>query len=593
MLFPAFLFALLTSILASYFNYWSGIACLLLLLCFRLPEKFVWSNLSYAVVTYCAVVIVNLLFIDTAYTAEDFYYIAYLTIGFIVFSQLSLNQIISIYKLIVCLFIGLSVWAIIQYYTGSFYIVNAGLRSNTIFTTANTFSAAINLILLPLIAINLSSKNRHILYTAMLLLFYALLVTRSRGGMLSFFIGCSAIVIFVFINNIQRRIHWKKVAIGLTAIFLLFLASHLIDWQSDRQQSEFDLFEVTRLEGVSEQVGHRLVLYETAWQKIKESPFLGQGYHNFQYYWLKDKKPPFNYMNTKFAHNDYLQIWMEVGILGLAAMIAIIAFFYYQLWRRFKQINDDSLPVILGLIGGLSAYFAHAMVDFVIYPCFLTLLFGAYLGTAMRVSKPETEDSFLLSSIRSKVGDFKWNIKFWRIFACVLAITGLSQPYLAELAFKQAEKNLELGQIKLALPFYELARRFAPYNAFYYAKEGTFLRYLVINGVYSEQTAQRADQLFADGAKANPYDVRNVLSRAVLNRDYPELLSSPADNSTIIAWFDHVLFWEPGLIAGQYEYVKTLYQFGQKKKAKELLDKFIIKNPGSDKLIKLKDELLL
>ena len=206
LLFPAFFFALLTSILASYFNYWSGITCLLLLLCFRLPEKVISSSLSIAVIAYCVVIIGNLYLIDTAYTSEDFYYIAYFTIGFIVFSQLSLNQTVHVYKFIVFLFIVLAVWALIQYYTGKFYIVNAGLRSNTIFTTPNTFAAAINLILFPLIAVNLSVNKRPFSFIAMLLLFYALLVTQSRGGLLSFIIGSGTIFVLVFVNKMQKII---------------------------------------------------------------------------------------------------------------------------------------------------------------------------------------------------------------------------------------------------------------------------------------------------------------------------------------------------------------------------------------------------
>ena len=593
MLFPAFLFALLTSILASYFNYWSGIACLLFLLCFKLPEKFLWSKLSVAVVIYCAIVILNLIFIDTAYTAEDFYYIAYLFIGFIVFTQLSLNQTIFIYKLIVYLFVGLSIWAIIQYYTGKLYIVNAGVRSNTIFTTANTFAAAINLILIPLIAVNLCIKNRPLFYVAMLLLFYALLATRSRGGQLSFVVGGSAIFIFFLVNKLQQKIQWKRVSIGLLGMFILFMASHLVDWQSNRQLTELDIFEITRLEGISEHLGHRLVLYDAALQRIKERPLLGHGYHNFQFYWLKDQRPPIKNSHTKFVHNDYLQIWMEIGVLGLIAIISIIAIFYYQAWRRLKQNNSDSIPIIIGLIGGLSAYYAHAMVDFVVYPCFLTLLFGAYLGTATKVLAPDKKDYLFINIIKERFGQLKLNLRFWRVFFYVLVIIGLSQPYLAELSFKQAEKNFGLGEIKLALPFYELARRFAPYNPYYYFKEGTYLRIAVKHSDYRGQAVQRADQLFADGAKANPYDVQNVLSRAVLNRDYPELLSSPANKETILKWLDHVLYWEPRLLVAQVEYIKSLSLFGQKKKAKEVFEEYMMKNPNSDELIKLNKELSL
>jgi O-antigen ligase len=591
LLFPAFFFALLTSILASYFNYWGGISCLLLLLCFGLSEKIVWSWLSITVFSFCVVIIGNLYFIDTAYTPEDFYYIAYFAIGFIVFSKLSLKQTVHVYTLLVYLFVLLAIWALAQYYTGKFYIINAGFRSNTIFTTANTFAAAINLILFPLIVANLFIKNRPWMFTVMLLLFSALLVTGSRGGGVSFIIGMSVIFLFIYVNRIHREMQWKKVFIGFISIFILYLMSHIFDLQANRDKSEFNVFELARLEGLSSQANHRLVLYDTAWQRIKEKPLFGHGYHNFQFYWLKDQRPPFYNSRTKFVHNDYLQIWMETGIVGLVAILSIILLYYHLTWFQLNRIDSDLIPVVLALAGGLSAYFAHAMVDFVISPCFLTLLFSAYLGTAVRVLKSENESNFLMENIERRVAQFRWNSNFWRIFVCVLAIIGLSQPYVAELAFKEANKFIREARVVDALPMYELARRFTPYNADYYAKEGTYWRLAVIQSGDGEQTAQRADQLFAAGAKANPYDVKNVLSRAVLNRDYPELLSSPANNDTILKWFDHVLFWEPRLIAGQVEYIKSLSLFGQKKKAKEVFDEYIMKNPNSDELIKLNKEL--
>jgi O-antigen ligase len=591
-LFPAFFFALLTSVLASYLNYWCGVTSLLLLLCFRRTEKFSWSYLNIAVIAYIAVVICNLFFIDVAYTPEDFYYIAYFAIGFIVFSQLSLRQIIHIYKLLVYLFIFLSIWALIQYYIGDYYIVRAGLRSNTIFTTPNTFAAAINLILFPLIASNLSNKSKPLMFGVMLLLFYALLVTQSRGGWLSFFIGCFSITIFVYKNKLQKKVNWLRILLGLISVFVVFFISHAFDWQSNRKQTEFNLFEITRMEGLSEHANHRLVLYNAALDRIKEKPLLGHGYHNFQFYWLKDQKPPFRNSTTKFAHNDYLQIWMETGLFGLIAIISIIALFYYQIWNNYKHNNYNLLVFFLALIGGLSAYFAHAMVDFVISPCFLTLLFGAYLGTASQVLKPKDASDVYIKKIKNKIGQINLNIKFWRIFICLILIILLSQPYIAELAFKRAEKYTKQGEIEVALPYYELARRFAPYNAYYYALEGTYWRQAVRKTGYGKQSAQRADQLFANGAKANPFDVKNVLSRAVLNRDYPELLSTPASNDNILDWFDHILYWRPRLVAGQLEHVKTLYKFGQKKKAKEMLEKYIIINPDSDGLTNLKEELI-
>jgi O-antigen ligase len=588
-LFPAFFFALLTSTLASYFNYSLGVIVILSLLCFRLPERINWSWLSITVVIYSVVIVGNLIFYDVAYTQQDFFYIGYFILGFIICSKITLQQIFYIYRLLVYLFIILTIWAVIQYYTGKFYIINVGMRANTIFTTPNTFAAALNLILFPLISINLKNKFSHINFYVMLALFYGLLLTQSRGGFISFICGFSVLMFFSQFLKQKESINYKKVSLGLLSTLLVFITTQLYDWQNYRENKEFDLVEISRLEGISEHASHRFILYDAAWQIIKEKPLLGHGYHNFQFYWLKDQKPPFKNSKTKFVHNDYLQLLVDVGILGFIPMLLIIIIIYYQSWSVFKKTNKEWGFILLGITGGMTAFFAHAMVDFVFYPCFLALLFGSYIATTNKVLTLNYNQPMFVDKLKNYFTKYNWDLFFWNRFFSLLLMLFFIQPYIAELCFKHAEKKMKSLQVEEALPYYELARRFVPYNEYYYGLEGTYWRTAVMHVNNGKLSAERADQLFADGAAANPFDVTNILSRAVLNRDYPQLLSYPANNDTILKWFGHVLYWQPDLIAGQYEYVKTLYKFGYNAQARKKLDEFLMINPESDELNELKE----
>ena len=223
----------------------------------------------------------------------------------------------------------------------------------------------------------------------------------------------------------------------------------------------------------------------------------------------------------------------------------------------------------------------------------LMFLFGAYLGTTNQILFKENDNVLLINRVKSVLVPINWNTKFWRIFISSILILMLSQPYIAELAFKQAEKIFVEGEFGKALPFYELARRFAPYNPHYFVKEGTYWRWIVLHKKNDEKAAFKANKLFLDGAKSNPFDVKNVLSRAILHRDYPHLLINPANEETILGWFDHVLFWQPRLVTGQFEYVSTLYRFGHIKRAMSKLDEYIILNPKENVLLDLKKRLSL
>jgi len=116
----------------------------------------------------------------------------------------------------------LSVWALIQYYTGDFKIIDVALRTNTIFFTPNTFAAAINLVLFPLIAINLRVKQKPLIFIVMLLLFYALILTKSRGGHRSFVVVCGVIFLLNYLSGRKYKLNWLKVLSGFIGVYALF-----------------------------------------------------------------------------------------------------------------------------------------------------------------------------------------------------------------------------------------------------------------------------------------------------------------------------------------------------------------------------------
>jgi O-antigen ligase len=59
------------------------------------------------------------------------------------------------------------------------------------------------------------------------------------------------------------------------------------------------------------------------------------------------------------AHNDYLQVLFDLGLLGVALVLPLLAL----LFRRALADADRS-PLSLGLLGSLLGLAAHALVDF-------------------------------------------------------------------------------------------------------------------------------------------------------------------------------------------------------------------------------------
>ncbi len=72
---------------------------------------------------------------------------------------------------------------------------------------------------------------------------------------------------------------------------------------------------------------------------IKDRPLLGSGIGTFKYNSLRyqaeffsqgDNRSIYPYGFAKHVHNEYLQLWAELGIIGLGIFIWImICYFYY------------------------------------------------------------------------------------------------------------------------------------------------------------------------------------------------------------------------------------------------------------------------
>jgi len=208
----------------------------------------------------------------------------------------------------------------------------------------------------------LSKSKRTILLIVCLLGLYCLFRTSSRGAWLGFLAGIS---IYFFIYN-------KKIAIIVPiAIVLLLMIT----------PKGFD-----RVTGLFKQeknsVWERKVLWNSALGMIKEDPVLGKGVNTFSRYFPKYK--PADYPDLRYAHNSYLQMASEIGILGLLVFLSIPLLILSKALRSIKQKITRGIDgqILLGLIAGYIGFSIHSFVDNNLFSLMLTTLFwiiGAYI----------------------------------------------------------------------------------------------------------------------------------------------------------------------------------------------------------------------
>ena len=121
-------------------------------------------------------------------------------------------------------------------------------------------------------------------------------------------------------------------------------------------------------------------LYVSTIPLIKEFPIVGTGLGTFTDVYPRVKPEQFSghYDN---AHNDWIELWVETGTIGLFLAILAVGIYFFSLIRALRKRNDPYVKGIgVGVLGSSAAIFTHSMVDFNFHIPANSILFAVILG---------------------------------------------------------------------------------------------------------------------------------------------------------------------------------------------------------------------
>ncbi|MFA5809485.1 MAG: O-antigen ligase family protein [Thermoleophilia bacterium] len=125
----------------------------------------------------------------------------------------------------------------------------------------------------------------------------------------------------------------------------------------------------------------RSPLWKAAFKTWKTNKVLGVGPDQFRHRYIESapELPPDSRLET---HNIFIQALTDTGVVGLAAMVFLLA---SALLLQFRLIMNHSLEpfdryVSLALIVATVAYVVHGMLDYFLWQTGIAFLFFAYLG---------------------------------------------------------------------------------------------------------------------------------------------------------------------------------------------------------------------
>src|SRR5205807_2677507 len=197
----------------------------------------------------------------------------------------------------------------------------------------------------------------------------ALVATLSRSGWLGFVVAAIALAILLP----ERRREIMMIGAAFAVVLLLAGLADPVAGRLGASQgsSPLDTFNA------------RVPIWGAAISMFAHHPIFGAGVNNFGY--LIDSYDP--NLGVNQAHNLFLNIAAERGILGIATFLLVVAVVFQTLRSAWRSASGFSNRVLTaGIIAALLGFFAHSLFDVSYYDYKILLMF--WLVIAIAVSLP-------------------------------------------------------------------------------------------------------------------------------------------------------------------------------------------------------------
>jgi O-antigen ligase len=221
-------------------------------------------------------------------------------------------------------------------------------------------------------------KEKRLLYLFVAgLMGVALVMTSSRGGIISL---VGEIVFLVIVTAIwkrpseRRRVRSSRlkgvaarVALAAALIVGLFVGVILLG-------GEFSLNRFVDSVNTDDPTTGRAHFWAVTIEMIKANPVVGTGLGAYGVIYTRYDTRNGLY-RLEQAHNDYLQVFSDAGVVGGALAFAFVVILFYRGFRRARSRDDFRRGVALAALGGCFAVLIHSFFDFTLHTTSNALLF--------------------------------------------------------------------------------------------------------------------------------------------------------------------------------------------------------------------------
>jgi O-antigen ligase len=214
-----------------------------------------------------------------------------------------------------------------------------------------------------------------------ILLFAALVLSRSRMGIISALVSLAAIMLLAGTSSLRAG---TRVAVA--ALFFLAVLGLIVWIGSEPVMSRFEtLGQEYNLSGQN-----RISIWRDTLGLIRRHPLLGTGLGSFPVVY-PSVQTSFLTLLVEHAHCDYLEVVSDLGFPGGIVVFGSIFWVLAKTVRHYgnAEVHVDK-AVSLGCVGSITTILVHSLADFNLYIPANALVFTILLAVASSSAPPGT-----------------------------------------------------------------------------------------------------------------------------------------------------------------------------------------------------------
>ena len=320
-----------------------------------------------------------------------------------IFSYLLISKLLKPIVFVTFIFLGFLIVEIVAYFNDFFDVYSSteyfsltrvkGVSGNKNITAASiAFKIPIVLYL-----INTTKSNiiKFICFFILVLSFLSISLVNARAAILSSSLVVVLYVGFFVFNYIRKKISLKSTLVSISYGFLSFLLSFSInEFLASNANTNSFTKTVGKIQFNNEASNGRFDYWFDVYNHLKDNPVIGCGLGNWKIASIEYGKRHINgYTVPYHAHNDFLQFFSELGIVGGILYLSIFIFLFINLLLlliKSKLLEKSLVYFILGC--SLLVYSLDASLNFPIarplMQSSLVIMIGVILFIIFENKKP-------------------------------------------------------------------------------------------------------------------------------------------------------------------------------------------------------------